>query len=169
MKRWQNPEINLRCAPAERLVHRRWQNPTESQNRSAARRQPDPFYFLSRSSTAPRLIKISMPSARDEANALTTTIPTTLKTITTAAISSKVMFTGKLRIVRESPRRNETSTAHGNTVHIYEHRQAELVGQTSIFHRYVRNIVIAPIRRHLPLTRARENAASNDSGHTKHR
>jgi hypothetical protein len=50
-----------------------------------------------------RLKKTSMPSARDEANALSTTVATTLKIITTAGSSSNVMFTGKLHIVWESP------------------------------------------------------------------
>src|ERR1700722_7596983 len=117
----------------------------------------------------PRFIKTLMPSVRDEANALTTTVPTTLKTITTAGISSKVISTRKLHIVWESPRRNKNKPSPGDTVHVYQHRQMELVRQTSIFHRYVRNIAIAPIQRHALLTGVRENAASNDSGRTKHR
>jgi hypothetical protein len=63
----------------------------------------------------------------------------------------------------------EINTAHDDTVHIYQHRQMELVRQTSIFHWYVRNIAMAPIRCHALLTGARENVASNDSGRTKRR
>ena len=59
-----------------------------------------------------RLMNISMPSARDEANALITALPMTLKIITTAGISNKVMFTRKLLTVRVVSRRNATTPRH---------------------------------------------------------
>ena len=58
-----------------------------------------------------RLMNISMPSARDEANALITALPMTHKIITTAGISNKVMFTRKLLTVRVvvTTKRNDTT------------------------------------------------------------
>jgi hypothetical protein len=48
----------------------------------------------------PRLMNISMLSARDEANALITALPMRHKITTTAGISNKVMSTSKLLTVR---------------------------------------------------------------------
>jgi hypothetical protein len=70
-----------------------------------------PRYLFFCSSTMSCLRKTSIPSARDDANARITTIPMTLRIITTAGISNKLMSTGKLLVVWERPLTIRNNTA----------------------------------------------------------